>query len=596
MGHTRRSVLSWIFLALAGGVLAVPGRAGGAGAQITPRLAAAMRADTAGRSMPCIVYLTDKGKGARTAALENLVTPRALQRRALVLPAGHLVDEDDVPLDPGYVSAVASRVGQVRNLLKWFNAVSVMASPSQIHAVQELPFVREIDLVGRYRRRPAGEAFEAAPASPSPLPRVTGGIDYGESLHALAMIHVPEVHATGNHAQGIIIGMLDNGVRLLSHIALDSIRPRIIAMHDFVDHKESVVPNNPDPSFGAHGVYTLSAIGGYRQGRLVGPAFGASYILARTENDSSETPIEEDNWAAAIQWAESLGVQVTSTSLGYLEFDSGYVSLTWQDMNGRTALITRAAAAAVRKGVVVVNAAGNNGFNASHNTLDAPADGDSVIAAGSVNVSGLRSGFSSVGPTTSDPPHIKPDVMAQGEQVAVASAVSDTAYGAVGGTSLATPQIAGIAALILRAHPGITPYEVMTRLKLTAANAGAPDNLIGWGIANAIAAVVYPAPWTPAPANSFIVSANPSPFTGATVLSFRLPEPSRLSIAVYDILGRKVKSLDDADPGFPHGSVQWNGDNDAGARAATGVYFIRFSARGASGIVRTQVYKVVLMR
>ncbi len=403
-----------------------------AGSHITPRLAAVLQADSSGGSILCMVYLTDRGNSPANYAPQELVTPRALQRRARVLPFNALIDDDDLPLDPLYVSAVAAHVGQVRNLLKWFNAISVNATPAQIRTLQGLPFIRQIDLVGRYRRRPGVEMFTAAPQA-LPLPRPTGGIDYGESLHALSMIHVPEVHGTGNHAEGIIIGMLDNGVRLLSHTALDSIRPRILATHDFVDHKVSVIPNNPDPSFGAHGVYTLSAIGGFKQGKIVGPAFGASFILARTENDSSETPIEEDNWAAAIQWAESLGVQVTSTSLGYLAFDSGYVSLTWEDMNGRTALITQAAAKAVRKGVVVVNSAGNNYFDPKHNTLDAPADGDSVIAVGAVNPSGDRSGFSSVGPTTSVPPHIKPDVMAQGEQVAVASAVDSLGYGAVGG-------------------------------------------------------------------------------------------------------------------------------------------------------------------
>ncbi|HEX9006377.1 MAG TPA: S8 family serine peptidase, partial [Bacteroidota bacterium] len=562
---------------------------------ITPRLAAALVADSAGGNILCMVYLTDRGDSPAKYAPRELVTPRALQRRAHVLPPGGLVDDDDLPLNPVYVSTLAAHVAQVRNLLKWFNAVSVAATPAQIRALAELPFVREVDLVGRYRRRSGVETFTEAPQSPS-LARLTAGIDYGESLHALAMIHVPEVHATGNHAEGIIIGMLDNGVRLLSHTALDSIRPRILATHDFVDHKVSVVPNNPDPSFGAHGVFTLSAIGGFKPGRIVGPAFGASFILARTENDSSETPIEEDNWAAAIQWAESLGVQVTSTSLGYLAFDSGYVSLTWEDMNGRTAHITQAAAKAVRKGVVVVNSAGNNRFDPSHNTLDAPADGDSVIAVGAVNPSGGRSGFSSVGPTTSVPPHIKPDVMAQGEDVAVASAVNDTAYGAVGGTSLSCPQVAGVAALILRAHPDATPYDVMTRLHATASNASAPNNLIGWGIANAVAAVVYPEIWAPPAANSFTVSSRPNPFTSGTVLSFLLPEPSQVSITVYDILGREVKDLSESGAGFLTGNIRWSGDNAAGARVAAGVYFIRFSATGASGAVRTQVSKVVLMK
>ncbi len=168
---------------------------------------------------------------------------------------------------------------------------------------------------------------------------------------------------------------------------------------------------------------TLSTIGGYTSGTLIGPAYGASYILLRTENDSSETPFEEDKWIAGIEWADSIGVQVTSTSLGYLDYDAPYKSWTWQDMNGRTTPISRAAAMAVRKGIIVVNSAGNNGIGPNfpnQNTLNAPADADSVLAVGALTPAGSRASFSSVGPTTSIPPRIKPDVMAQGTSVVVA--------------------------------------------------------------------------------------------------------------------------------------------------------------------------------
>jgi hypothetical protein len=126
-------------------------------------------------------------------------------------------------------------------------------------------------------------------------------------------------------------------VRLPDHEAFDSLN--ILATYDFIDHKVSVVPEQPDPGFGAYGGYL--PIGGYKPGTLIGPAFGACYILARTENDSSETPIEEDNWAAAIEWADSIGVDVTSTSLGYFTYGPPYTSWTWEDMDGNTTVITR---------------------------------------------------------------------------------------------------------------------------------------------------------------------------------------------------------------------------------------------------------------
>jgi subtilisin family serine protease len=233
----------------------------------------------------------------------------------------------------------------------------------------------------------------------------------------------------------------------------------------------------------------LSTIAGYAEGKLIGPAFGASYVLARTENDASETPLEEDNWIAAIEWADSLGIDIATTSLGYLAFDDPYGAHTWQDMNGNTTLITRAADMAVARGIVVLNAAGNDGFNAMHNTLLAPGDGDSVITVGGVWPDSMRYTSSSVGPTTSQPPRIKPDVMALGAAVWVAATGSTTHYGQSAGTSFACPLTAGVVALLLQACPSATPMQIRDVLRQTASHHDTPDNQHGWGVVNATAAL-----------------------------------------------------------------------------------------------------------
>ncbi|HUI09681.1 MAG TPA: S8 family serine peptidase, partial [Bacteroidota bacterium] len=334
-----------------------------AGQALTGRLQEALQRSGPGEAIPVWIFFTDKGvrPGAPLPPPLSLVSARALQRRAAVLPADRIVDETDLPVCPAYIARVAPLVARTRQVSRWLNAVSAEATSGQIAQIEALPCVRTVDLLMRYRRVAGTEASPPGAARPAARhPEGTGALDYGESLPQVSLENIPAVNATGNSAQGIIIGMFDNGVRLPGHEAFDLLRPRIIAQHDFVDHKTSVVPNDPDPGFGAHGVYTLSTIAGYTPGRLIGPAYGASFILARTENDSSETPIEEDNWAAAIEWAESLGVQVTSTSLGYFDFDPGWVSLTWQDMNGHTAVISIAALMAARKGVIVVNSAGND--------------------------------------------------------------------------------------------------------------------------------------------------------------------------------------------------------------------------------------------
>ncbi|MGB9665514.1 MAG: S8 family serine peptidase, partial [Ignavibacteria bacterium] len=240
---------------------------------------------------------------------------------------------------------------------------------------------------------------------------------------------------------------------------------------------------------GSHGTQTLSTIGGFKDGQLIGPAFGATYILAKTENTESETPIEMDNWIAALEWADSIGVDITSTSLGYLEFDPPYPSYNWTHMDGNTVPITIAADLAVKRGIVVVNSAGNEGYNSTRNTLVAPADGDSVIAVGAVTSSGSRASFSSVGNTVDG--RIKPDVMAMGSGVRVASPYSDNGYTNASGTSFSCPLAAGVAALILSENPSLTPMQVRDAMRNTANNATSPNREYGWGILNALNAVNY---------------------------------------------------------------------------------------------------------
>jgi hypothetical protein len=262
----------------------------------------------------------------------------------------------------------------------------------------------------------------------------------------------------------------------------------IIAKWDFVNNDPNV-GNEGDMGEGSHGTMTLSTIGGFAEGNLIGPAFNSTYILAKTENTDSETPIEEDNWIAAMEWADSIGVDVTSTSLGYIGFDPPYTSYTWQDMDGNTTVITNGADYAASIGIVVVNSAGNEGYNSTHNTLGAPSDGDSVIAAGSVNSSGSRSSFSSVGPTVDG--RIKPDIMAMGSNDVVASPYNDNTYTTASGTSFSCPLSAGVAALILCSNPNLTPMQVRDAMRNTSSQNSNPDNLYGWGILNTLAAINY---------------------------------------------------------------------------------------------------------
>jgi len=527
------------------------------------------------------VEFVDKGPNARLEnhSLTSLITEKAIERRRKVLEEEHLLSFTDLPVFAEYITAIQGKGGTIRQVSRWFNMVSVVATPAQIGQVDQLSFVKSISLVARSRRVTVEDS-----GTPTPRPSTVDSpslLDYGPSLPQMQLINVPPLHDAGNLGQGVMVCVLDNGFRLLNHEAFASMN--IFATYDFVDHKVSVVPNNPSPAFGSHGINTLSAVGGRKEGQLIGPAFGATFLLARTENDSSETPIEEDNWVAGIEWAESLGVEVTSTSLGYLAYDPPYTSWTWQNLDGNTTLITRAADMAAALGVVVVNSAGNNGFNATHNTLNAPADGDSVISVGAVTVQGTRASFSSVGPTTATPPRFKPDVMATGVNVYVANGSVTTAYQSDQGTSVACPLAAGVAALILHAQPSATPWQVADAMRRTASRASTPDNLMGWGIVNALAAVNYITGGVSLPTTFLLEQNFPNPFNPRTRIRYRVPEQSSVSLNIYNVLGQLIRTLvNEVKPASSY-EVEWDGKNDAGEIVATGAYYYRLNARSLNG-------------
>lgn len=564
-----------------------------ADAVIGPRLASALPSLGPEEAIPVWVTFTDKGsmEALREAVPATVVSERSLLRRAKVRPADKLVDYADLPVSQEYVSAVGAVVDRVRQRSRWFNAVSALATPGQIGALAQLPFVSEIELVARFRKNDTERETGEAPAPPPPSAAPTL-LDYGSSFNQVNQIGVVPVHNGGNYGQGAVIAVFDNGFRLPNHQAFASME--ILATYDFVDNKVSVVPNNPSSAFGSHGVNTLSTIGGYRPGSLIGPAFGATYVLVRTENDSSETPIEEDYWAAGIEWADSIGVDITSTSLGYLDYDPPYTSWTWQDMDGNTTVITRAADMAAGRGIIVVNSAGNSGSNTSHNTLGAPADGDSVFSIGAVTSSGSRVSFSSVGPTTSDPPRIKPDLMAQGSGVVVASATNPTGYTTASGTSFSCPLAAGAAALILTARPAATPMQVLAAMRATASNTASPNNLIGWGIINTAAAIDYiPATGvgttSELPRTVHLEQNYPNPFNPATTIGFTLAAESPVTLAVFDVVGRRVRTLLSGVRQAGTHQVAWDGTDDGGRQVASGVYLYRLAAGGMAPLTRTML-------
>ena len=453
------------------------------GASLTPWLDTALRQGTADQRHAVWVYYRDKGARVTAQSTSLPVSARALGRRARRARAAAWNAYDDRAVASAYVEQVAVRVTRVRHTLRWLNATSVEATAAQVRALAALPFVDRLDVVHRYRaEREPQEAVRPAAAPDGHRLRglSTHALDYGTSFEQLSQIRVPELHERGLSGDGVLVALFDTGFPNLEHEAFSAMK--IVSQWDFIRGIDDVRGGGD-----GHGTATLSVAGGFRPGELIGPAFGASFVLAVTEDIRSETPIEEDNWAAAAEWAESWGADVISSSLGYAQFDLPHASYTDRDMDGMTAVATRAATMAAARGVVVVNSAGNGGFHPTRNTLVAPADGLYVVSAGAVDRTGARADFSSVGPTADG--RTKPDVAALGVAVKSATVVTTDSYAAFSGTSLSCPLIAGVVALLLQAHPAYSVDDVLLALRATSSQSAVPDNLLGWGVLDAVAAV-----------------------------------------------------------------------------------------------------------
>ncbi len=538
-----------------------------------------------------LVWVFFKDKAVNLNKISDLasraVTAKAIERRRKVLPEGQLFDQTDIPVSPSYIGRIQASGFTINQVSKWFNGVSVWSTKDKLPVIDAFDFVKSIDVVARLKKaKPLPETGQLLKTDNLNQSSNIYALDYGSSATQMALIKVPEVHALGYTGEGVTIAVLDAGFNNLNHEVFANMK--IIATHDFVNHITSVNDSTGRMGSGTHGTATLSLIGGYKPGKLIGPAYNAKFILAKTENTDSETTIEEDNWIAGMEWADSLGVDITSTSLGYLDFtDPSYPGYTWANMDGKTAKITLGAALAARKGIFVVNSAGNEGNNASHNTLGAPADADSILTVGAVDYTGARASFSSVGNTVDG--RTKPDVVAMGVSNYVAGPGSTTYYYYGDGTSFSCPMAAGAAALILGARPSLTPIQLRDLMRSTASNAGSPNRLIGWGVINTLSAIQSVTDTQTHNTNEKAYSLYqnfPNPFNPSTVIKYDLKQDAKIEISVYNITGAKVSTL--------YSGLQTKGSHEIGfdgSNLASGIYLYQMSVYDAVGNVLSNEYR-----
>lgn len=431
------------------------------------------------------VFFTDKNLFSRgefqSAAAAVSIESKALRRRAKT-GVDHVVFAD-LPLAEQYVNEIVSLGGAIRRRSNWLNAASFVVPTDKLDKIAALPFVAAIRPIAMSRRiiEPVEQLPDDTRTTPLESSLSPSALNYGSAASQLGQINVPPAHARGYHGQGVTLAMFDTGYRTSHEVfAATFAEGRFIAQYDFI-FSDSVTANEPADAVGQwdHGTLTWSTAAGQKDGQLYGPAFKADIILCKTEDIRSETPVEEDNWVAAVEWVSSLGADVISSSLSYTDWYSA------SSYDGKTCVTTIAANMADTLGILVVNAMGNSGPTSP--SLGAPADAFKSLSCGAVNSTSVLASFSSRGPTFDG--RIKPELCARGVSTACATSQSNTSFGGASGTSLSTPLVAGAACLVIQARPGFPPSLIRQAMMETANNATSPNNNYGWGIVNTAAAI-----------------------------------------------------------------------------------------------------------
>lgn len=466
---------------------------------------------------------------------EEFLSERAIQRR---VKYGVALDEKDIPVNPSYIEAVKNAGATILNPSKWLNGVTVeVREESVISAIAELPFVKSSRVL---KDDPLKQSLKEKSFSCEMNVETIINSDvcrnhYGSAHTQIELLNGVALHEMGYQGEGMWIGICDSGYQGADmHDVFQNMRDeeRLLGTKDFV-YKNGVVYSDDH-----HGTACLSLMAGYMPGVYVGTAPKASYFLCRTENVNSENVIEEYNWVSAAEYMDSLGIDVISTSLGYITFDDAQMVHGYEDFDGETCIITIGAEIASSRGVLVVAAAGNEG-NKSFPYVGAPGDGKNVLTVGGVKSDGTRAGFSSIGPTYDG--RIKPDVMSFAYAVSVASP-SNNFYES-NGTSLATPSLAGMAACFWQARKDAPESTIREIIKQSSNNYLTPNSEYGYGIPDFRRALdllnleecdIFD--------EKSLFSVFPNPSNG--VVELKLNYDENASVQVFDMMGKMIYNFD----------------------------------------------------
>lgn len=464
-----------------------------------------------------------------TSQPTQFLSARSVARRQR---QGIAISNRDLPVSPTYLQGLRQAGARVLYLSRWLNAALIEVPVGTLPTLLALPYVQGLE-TGRVlnnvtaRQNAADTEQQRTQKFGETVP------SYGQADFQLRQLGVDQMHEQGFRGEGMLVGILDAGflranqVPFLQNLFAEK---RIVATYDFPNREADVY--NDD----AHGLNVLSVMAGELPNQLYGPAFKASYVLLRTEVAATENPVEEAYWLFGAEYADSVGVDVINSSLGYTTFDNPADSHTYADLTGTRTIVSRAATWAGEAGIVVVNSAGNEG-NSAWRYIGAPADSPSILTVGAIDRTEQLATFSSIGPTPNG--RLKPDLVALG-----VGTVLGTPSGSIGGgngTSFSAPLVAALATGFWQANPRLTAAQVRESLRLSGSQAGSPNNFYGYGIpsfsrANAAARLRF---GVDAPA----LLLYPNPVSGLDPLNVFWSEADpwqAATIRVTDLTGRVV--------------------------------------------------------
>ncbi len=508
-----------------------------------------------------LVLLKDKNNSPYLVTKpENFLSTSAINRRSKNKIA---ITEQDLPVTPAYIQELKATGAQIIYPLKWINGILIKEKPSNIGQIKALKSV-----AGIYKNMPLDSSADLRLQSQAKQNNDQSTVlDYGISSAQISQLGVDKMHALGLTGKDIKITVLDDGFSQANQVSY---------LQAVYTEKRLLGTLMTDPNLrniyegGSHGTEVWSTIAAQAPGKLYGTAYQAQFAIAQTEESDHELLVEEANWMRGAEWADSLGTDIITSSLGYSEFDNSNYDHTYADMNGRSTLVSKAASWAASKGIICTISAGNQG-NDSWKYITAPADADSILSVGAVDRTGLRASFSSIGPSSDL--RIKPDVAAMG--LATVTGLPSGAIGSLSGTSFSAPLMAGFVAGLMQGNPQKTAQEIIQIIRKSGSQALKPDQLLGYGIPHFDRASQLLSPILGNEPDHFGIQVYPNPVTLGQKIQVNTGQNTAGKLEIINAQGAIVQTL----------SFQQAEFDFFAAPFVSGKYYFRFTIGNQSKLI-----------